>query len=89
VVNIMPKYFMLFTCIRGLLFKHILTSLFSFLFRLVRSITCDFCSLNRSLFPLAHVEILLSSAFIIFSASGMDSTFVKITRSSANAIALV
>ena len=62
--NIIPKYFMLFTCVRGLLFRYILTSLISFLLCLARSISCYFCSLNWSLFPLAHFEILLSSAFI-------------------------
>ena len=74
---------------RVLLFKYTSISCLSFLFLLVNSMTFDLCSLNLILLLTAHFEILLSSTLVMFSASRMESAFIIITTSSANAITFV
>ena len=86
---IIPKYLMLLTCSRGLLFKYTDTSVLSFLFLLVTTITFDVCTLNVILVSSAHFHILFISIFGNFSASRTFSTLTAISRSSAKAIALV
>ena len=62
--NIIPRYFTLFTWSKGVLLRYISISFCSFRFRLVRSITFDFCSLNLILLSFAHAEILLNSTYV-------------------------
>jgi len=51
VSRVIPKYLMLLACCNGLEFRYTLTSVISFLFLLVASITLDFCSLKILFFP--------------------------------------
>jgi hypothetical protein len=67
--KIMPKYFILLTCLRSLLFKYMFSSFRSLLLRRVTSITFDFCSLKLDLLFFAHSEILFSSMLVMFSTS--------------------
>jgi hypothetical protein len=75
---IIPRYFMVFTCQRSLLFRYISRSFLSFLFRRVISITFDFWSLNRTLLSFAHFEILFSSTLAVFSTSLTDFPLVSL-----------
>ena len=77
---------MLFTCSKCLFFKYIDTSLPFFL---VTTITLGFCSLKIILLSFAQFNILLISMFAKFSASLTVFALTAISRSSANAIALV
>jgi len=63
------KYFIVDTCCKGLLFKYMLISLFSFLFLLDIIITLDLSSLRVILLFLYQAVILLISMFEIFSAA--------------------
>jgi len=65
----MPKYFIVETCCKGLLFKYMLISLFSFHFLLDIIITFDLSSLKLILLFIDHAIILLISMFEIFSAA--------------------
>ena len=67
--KMIPRYLMLLTCSKGLFFKNIYTLVFSLLFLLVTTITCDFCSLKVSLFPFAQFDILHISMLAKFSVS--------------------
>jgi hypothetical protein len=62
-------------------------SVFSLL--LVTSMTFDFCSLKVILFSFAQLDILPISMLAEFSASCTFSALTAISRSSANAMALV
>jgi len=86
---IIPRYFMVLTCRRSLLFKYTSRSFLSFLFRRVISITFDFWSSNRNLLSFAHFEIFYSSILAVFSTSLADFPLVSIMRSSANAMIFV
>jgi len=80
---------MLSACCSGLEFRYTLTSVISFLFILVASITLDFFSLKVILFSFAQFVILFISIFAKFSASLTFLALTAIIRSSANAMALV
>ena len=75
---IIPRYFMVLTCRRSLLFKYTSRSFLSFLFRRVVSITFDFWTLNRTLLSFAHFEIFCSSILAVFSTSLTDFPLVSI-----------
>src|SRR5215469_1156180 len=83
-----PKYFIVVTCCRGLLFKYMLISLLSFLFLLDTIITLDLSSLKLILFFLDQAVIFLISMFEIFSAARTFSCLIANIKSSANATAL-
>ena len=87
--NIIPRYFTLCTLNKGVLLRYISISFCSFRFRLVRSITFDFCSVNHILLSFAHAEILFSSTLAMFSASVIESAFIMITRLSAKATVFI
>ena len=83
-----PKYFIVDTCCKGLLFKYMLISLFSFLFLLDIIITLDLSSLKLILLFLDQPVILLTLMFEIFSAALIVSFLTANIKSSANATAL-
>ena len=84
-----PRYLMLLTCSRGLMFRYIFIAVLSLLFLLVTSMIFYFCSLKLILFSFAQFNILLISMLAKFSASWTFSALTAISRSSANAMALV
>jgi len=77
---IIPKYLILLNFSKGLLLKYIDTSVLSFLFFLVTTITFDFCSLNVLLLSSAHFDILFTSIFAKFSVSRTFSALTAISR---------
>ena len=84
-----PRYLMLLTCYRGLLFKYMDPSLFALLFFRVTTISSDFYSLKVLLFSFAQFDTLLISMFAKFSASRTVSGLTAISKLLATAIALV
>jgi len=86
---IIPRYFIVLTCLSCLLFKYTSRSFLSFLFRRVISITFDFLSLKQTLFSFAHVDTFFSSMLVMFSTSLTDFPLVSNRRSSANATIFV
>ena len=84
-----PRYLMVLTCSRSLLFRYMNTSLFFLLFLLKIIMILDFCSLNVILFPFALLDIFLISMLAWFSASRTVYALTAISKSSANAIAFV
>ena len=84
-----PKYLMILNHGNGLEFRYILNLVFSLLFLLVASIILDFCSLKAILFSFAQFVISFIYMLAKFSASWTFSALTAISRSSANAIALV
>ena len=83
-----PKYVIVDTCCKGLLFKYMLISLFSFLFLLDIVVTLDLSSLKLILLFLDQAMIFLISMFEIFSAALIVSFLTSNIKSSANATAL-
>jgi len=83
-----PKYFIVDTYCKGLLFKYTLISLFSFLFLLDIIINMDLSSLKFILLFLDQAAILLISMFEMFSAALMVSFLMTNIKSSTNATAL-
>jgi len=75
-------------CCKGLLFKYMLISLFSFLLRLNIIINLDLSSLKLILLFLDKAVILLISMFDIFFAALIVSFMIANIKSSANATAL-
>ena len=63
---IIPRYFMVLTCRRILLFRYTSRSFLSFLFRSVISINFDFWSLNRKLLSFVHFEIFSALYWLYF-----------------------
>ena len=64
-----PKYLMVFSCSRGLLFKYIDTSVFSLLFLLVTTMTLDFFSLKVILLSCPFHYFIYLYVCVIFSFS--------------------
>ena len=85
---IIPRYLILSTCSNRLLFKYISIAFLPFRL-LVISIVFDFWSMNCNLCSLAHYVILFISKLVKFSTSATVAAFTAISKSSANAIALV
>ena len=85
---IIPKYLILSTCSRWLLFRYISITFLS-LRHLDISMTFDFWSLKCNLSFFYHCVILPISMFVKFPTSPTVAAFTAINRSSAYAIALV
>jgi hypothetical protein len=83
-----PKYFIVYICCRGLLFKYMLIFFFSFLILLNIILTLDLSSLKLILLFLDQAVILLISMFEIFSAALIVSFLITNIKSSAKATAL-